>query len=1083
MATKKIISENSTVNNIDINYMGDAINYKKTQQSFSSGEQFNLKVVTQDPIDYIIAKDVFSVLTKPEFYNETFNNIREEKQGTGLTDFQLSSLAQNDYSGFESLSAVAETNSTDYIIAISDTISENNFSDLVVYSFSSKVSYTESSDLYWKYKSDSLSSELSPENFTDDNYFYFNFIDGQYCNIIKNLSGGSKYLTYDNGLSSLIFQSVEDEDYSRFIYSYNSKINQIVLGVENVGIIGFTDTAELSVLPSDSLINHISNTFNLDGKNSLNQEELVVNAFMPYYSNKNDLFQNFEVDNIGLYTHNYNSNLENNSNYIPLKSNVIYDEKYSLVNTDQTPYFRQYTSINSGIRGDSGYNNFILGYNSQYYKYDFKPDKQTYFNIPFELGDGYSQININDCKVVENGAIGGNSPLNADKIYKKLYEYSDFNNTGITANVDNSKYLCSWLWYNPLFPSQSKWLDRYYNPDVVAQFDALSEEGWNSLSSLESFSTTNELGGSYEIYYNEFDKTVGVFDVESKLTIQPNSLYMYERLGVEKSKLIHNELSSFVLDSKINEDLDFNNNFYLLTDTSYGDEEFTMNIVLDKFDLDTFKGNKVFGNRTISLTVDKDYSPYNLSVDGSIIHYYDFDYNYIKSLDLSSTIDDIIFTDDFNKFYVDCDGVIYTIESLDFITNETMTLSGNDNISDIKYYDQKLFVLDTSSNTISSYYPELDVLSSFQATNDELFIITDGEIYTGNGDYIDYGSSQDIYTLSSNEIFYKEISTPIISSSDNFVDFYVDSSDFIYVLKSDSIYKISNNTLTETLTSQDISPSYGLSSFNINRYQRNGEIYEYIDVYDKSGLSSNIHRYDKDLNHVETLTRTISGDLIKSKSRLNTKYLDKKLTFKVTLFDIFNYYEKGDVELEIDQRYVDESEKSIINFILSNKFGTITTYFNGSLIDIFKFDNEKYFFSNTLRDNKIFFGSSIINDEETIDSDVLSSNNDMISGECSIIDASIYNTAFNYFDVINYNRIYTMVPENSLVIPIKKRSYIEEIAGFYNQNKNIRKSEYGSVNIYGTELSDENQNDVKNEIGQLFVDTFINLRINETNFK
>jgi hypothetical protein len=1083
MATKKYISENSTVNNIDISYMGD-ITYKKSHQTFSSGEQFNLKYVTQDPVDYIIAKDVFSVLTKPEFYSETFDNIREEKQGTGVSDYQLSALAQNDYFGSESLSAVAETETGEYAIAISDIVSDNNFSDLVVYSFSSKVSYAGSSGFYWKYQSDTLNYELSPENFTDDNYFYFNFIDGQYCNIIKNLSGGSKYLTYDTGLSSLIFQTDEDEDYSRFTYSYNSKINQIMLGVENVGIIGFTETAELSVLPTNSIINELTNTFSLDNKNALNQEELIINSFMPYYSNKNNLSQNFEVDNIGLYTHNYNSNIEKNSNYIPLKSNVIYDEKYSLVNVDQSPHFRQYTSINSGIRGDSGYNNFILGYNSHHYKYDFKPDKQTYFNVPFELGGGYTQININDCKMVENGAIGGNSPLNSDKIYKKLYEYSDFKNTGITANVDNSKYLCSWLWYNPLYPSQSKWLDRYYNPDVVTQLSALSEYGWNTLSSLESFSTSNDLEGAYETYYKEFDKTVGVFDVESKMTIQPNALYVYERLGIEKSQLLHNELSSFILDSRVNEDLDFNNNFYLLTDTSYGDEEFTMNIVLDNFDLDNFSGNKIFGNRTISLTVDKNFSPYNIAVSGSIIHYYDFDYNHIKSLDLSSNIDDIIFTDDFNKFYVDCGGVIYTVESLDFITNETVTLSGNDNISDIKYYNQKLYVLDTSSNLISSYSPELDELVELQETTDELFIIVDGEIYTGNGDYIDYGNSQDIYTLRSNEIFYKDISTPIISSSDNFVDFYVDSDNVIYILKHDSIYKISNDTLTEVLTSQDILPSYGLSSFNINRYQRNGEIYEYIDVYDKSGLSSNIHRYDKDLNHVETLTRTISGDFIRPKSRLNTKYLDKKITLKVTLFDIFSYYKKGDVELEIDQRYIDESKQSVLNFIFSNKFGTITTYFNGALIDIFKFDNEQYFFSNTLRDNKIFFGSSIINDEETIDSVVLSSNNDMISGKCSINDISIYNTSFNYFDVINYNRVHaTTIPENSLVIPIKNRSYIEEIAGFYNQNKNMRKSEYGSVNIYGTELSDENQNNVKNEIEQLFVDTFINLRINETTFK
>ena len=110
--------------------------------------------------------------------------------------------------------------------------------------------------------------------------------------------------------------------------------------------------------------------------------------------------------------------------------------------------------------------------------------------------------------MVDNGAIGGNSPLNSDKIYQKLYEYSDFKNTGITTNVDNSKYLCSWLWYNPQYPEQSKWLDRYYNPDKASKVDALSEEWWIQLSELSSFSLTQTLNEPYESYYKEFRKGV-----------------------------------------------------------------------------------------------------------------------------------------------------------------------------------------------------------------------------------------------------------------------------------------------------------------------------------------------------------------------------------------------------------------------------------------------------------------------------------------------------------------------------------------------------------------------------------------------
>lgn len=1076
MASKFLIN-NRSFGEVKTKYMGN-ITYSKNDQRFISGENFEVKDIVIDPIHYTIAKDVFSLVVNNKLYRNIFDNIREEKRGVGSADFFVSALGANDFVGTQSLSAVGEDDTYRFLIGLSDTLVQSDFSDLVLYSFSSKVSFSEG--YYWVYNNGVLSSQLNPETFNENHFFYFKFLDGKRCNIIKQLDNRQKFLTFD-GLSSFTFEDSEDENLSRFTYSYNSQLNNILLGVESEQfIIGFDSNANVTSLELSSMINEDLNTFNLDNKNALNISESLRHSFLPYYGNKNSIAQTFRTPNMGLFTHNYKSNIENNSNYITLKNNLIYDGKYSLIDINNSNNFRKYTSINSGIRGNSGYNNFVLSYNSDWYKYEFKPDKQTYFNVPFEL-KGYSQININDCKLVENGATGGNSPLNADKFYKKLYEYSDFKNTGKTPNVDNAKYLCSWLYYNPLFPRQSIWLDRYYNPDVVTKLDALSEVGWNMISSLQSFSTSNDLIGRYESYYKEFDKDRGIFDVESQLTIQPNALYMYEKIGTESSKKLHSELDHLKLDEINDVTQSHSNQYNLLTKTSYNDEEFSLNIVLNKFDIDLFKGNKVFGNRTISLTVDKDFSPYNLSVDNDTIHYYDFDYNHITSLNLSSQIDDIIFTDDFNKFFVDCGGTIFTVESLDFVTNQTDTLSSL-SIADIKYFNQKLYVVD-DTNQLSSFSPDLDELVFKNNIDGGLFIITEDGINSRDGKAIDYGDSNDIYTLSSNQIFYQDISTPIISS-DGIIDFYVDKNDIVYVLKSDKIFKISNQNLTEVISEKDITPNYQLSSFDVARYQRNGEILEYIEIVDKDTVSNNItiHRYDKNLNHIESFNRTIIGTPIKVKKRFNTKYLEKDLSFKVTLFNLFNYYKKGDVELKIDRRYIDESETSIINFVFSNTFGTITIYYNGSLIDIFKFDTEKYFFSNTLRDNKIFIGGSFYDDENTISDIVTESNNDMISGEYEIKNISIYDKAFNYFDVINYNRIYRELPNSYLIIPIKTRAYIEEIAGFYNQNKNIRKSEFSSINIYGVELTEDMKQDVNRVINDTFNRNFVNLKNIKTNF-
>jgi len=1085
MADKITIIETETVDSVDINYHGN-IDYKQTSQLFNSGEIFNIKDVSENPISYSISKDVFSLITDNKYYNDVFDKIREEKQGVGTSNVNLSALASNDYSDVESLDAVSEDNSYGSVIALSDLKDTDAFSNLVVYSLSTKVKFSATSN-YWVYDNDSLSSDLEPEYFTDSHYFYFKFIDGEYCNIIKKTPLGDRCLNFDSDQQKFIFEDVTDidiKDYPKFIYSYNSLNSHILIALDDGDVIGFNEQGEIVKQPSTSLINENVNSFKLDYKNSLSNDVSITNSFLPSYGIKNDIVSTYYNSNISLITHNYKSSLEKNSNYIPLKSNVVYDEKYSLINTRGNTSFREYNSISSGIRGSSGYNNYILGYNSEWYKYDFKSDEQTFFNVPFELGKGYTKININDCELLNNGAIGGNSPLNSDKIYKKLYEYSDFTNTGETSDIDNSKYMCSWLWYNPYEPSKSKWLDRYYNPDVVTKFNALSEEGWNSLETLESFSTSNGLKDPYETYYKEFDKTVGIFDVESKLTIEPNCLYMYERLGKKTSISLYNELSSFNIGDKTSEVMDYENSFHLLTDTTEYDDEFSLNIALSDFDIDNFKGNNIFGNKNISLTIDKDFSPYTLSVNDSEIRYYDFDYNIIKTFDIGATIDDIIFTDDFNLFYVDCGGVIYTIEYLDFISNKTDTLVGK-NISDIKYSDKKLYVLDSGTNSISSYVPEEDILEfkyTVLNTDHDLFIKHDDGFYTGEGDYIDYSNSDEYYILRGNDIYYKDIPTPVIklTGDGEIKDFYVDKDNIIYVLTSDhglnKLLKISNNGVPK-LVKEVIIHSTTIVSFNVVRYQRDGKIFEYIDVYDKY-TNLNVYRYDKDLDLVTTVNdKPIVGNLIKPKVRFNTKFLEKRFTLKISLFNIFNYHKRDYIELEVDRKFIDESNEPIINLIFSNKFGTITTYCNGTIIDIQKFDKNKYAFSNTLRDNKIFVGGTNISCEETIDSQVTSSSNDMISGSFKIENISIFNYTFNYFDVINYNRMYKKLPEASLIIPIKKRSYIEEIAGFYNQNKNIRKSEYGSVKLYGTELTDDMNDDVFNKIEKLYEDTYINLRL------
>lgn len=1071
---------------ITLSYVGD-ISYTIEPYATESGLNLVLEDVNYNPVSYNLSRDTMSVMTKSVNYDEVFNNIRDEKTSASSLAGTLSAMASNDYTDAELLSGVLVEDGFNNIIAFSDADGEE-IRQTSAYSFNTTISY---SSVFWKYDNKALVTDGNVSELTEDYYFYVSLVDESDCNIIKGGLSGDEYLMYDTtspfASSGFRFDDLENatnDDVVNFLYSYNAESSRMLLIVPDEGIVGFGLNGNIDITAFSEPVTR-PNFLGVINKNSLNQEEKIANSFVPYYGSKNTVAAIYPVDNAALVTHNYASTLEKNSNYVTLKNNVTYDGEYSLVNIDQNVNQRSYTSINTGIRGNTGYSNFMLNYNSGHYKYDFAPDSVTYFNIPYELR-GYAQINVNDSKLIHNGAIGGNSPANSDKLYKKLYEYSDFRNTGINPNINNGQYLCTWLFFNPLHPSNSFWVDRYYNPDKATKLDALAATGdgsWEALSSFTSFADTNDSTGIYKEYYDEFDKALGVFDVDSRVTFEANSLYAYDRIGVKKSQAILDEKAALILTEVKDMEMDFENNKILITENTNSDEEFVFNIVLDNFHLDQFKGNKIFTNDNLSLTVDKNFTPYNIAVDGSYIRTYDFDHNEISSLNISSDVSNVIFTDDYNLMYVeDVAGRIHTVKNNEFISHISNALTGI-TVTDFKYKDGFIYFIDD----VGSYYkinPELDSTATLINTSagDNLLVFLGDDIKTAVGDVIDY-SETEIYVLSSNAIYYDDITTPIISG-DTIVDMVVDSGEIVYALKDDSIHKIDNTFIPELVASATISSDNTLVAVKQGRYIRNGEVIEYLDVVDSDESTlTTIHRFDKDLTLIEKKVVSIAGSLVGRNNMFNTKFLEKKLECEITLFDVFNYSQNNKISLTIPNDIIEEDNKCVLSIAFSNRFGSINIYCNGNLIDLYKFDNNEYRFSNTLRDNKLFVGASIFNGEKSIDNMVTDSNNDMISGNYTITMLSVYDSIFNYYDVINLNRIYRDVTPNALILPIKNRSYIEEIAGFYNQNKHIRKSEYGAIKIRGTELTDAQKVDVSDKIDQVFEDTFINLRINTTEFE
>lgn len=213
-------------------------------------------------------------------------------------------------------------------------------------------------------------------------------------------------------------------------------------------------------------------------------------------------------------------------------------------------------------------NELFLGYCSYEYEITIEPDNITYFNTPQDMYP-YNKININDSGLVRRGAVGGDSPLTSDKIFKKTSGYKYDSPHGTTIDEDTGVWLCSWLmsnnapeWdsytnytenlivnyddkvYQCISPNINKrpnlnssiwretdmpppvWVDRYYNPKQYTVLEALS------------------IDGQYSTYTSKFDSIVDrlgtennyIFDKKSDVVFEPGTLYAYYRFGPNQIK-------------------------------------------------------------------------------------------------------------------------------------------------------------------------------------------------------------------------------------------------------------------------------------------------------------------------------------------------------------------------------------------------------------------------------------------------------------------------------------------------------------------------------------------------------------------
>lgn len=280
----------------------------------------------------------------------------------------------------------------------------------------------------------------------------------------------------------------------------------------------------------------LSNTSNIDYFNSngypLSSESISAGggcetskAVKYYFCNSNNPQYNTTLD-----IQNYDIVY---SNYL-MTCPVLGDFKFNIftLKSIMTPFYdyginlnqsyRSYHKIFSGNNQKFGLNDLYLSFSSEFREFVFTKNDTTYFHYPLSG----SPVALNESKLIECGAKPGDTPMNSDIIGMDQFNYNDYNSFGKDRPSNNGIFLCAWLSGNNDCDCNSKWMERWYDPDRVTMGDAyISKVNQNTCDFI--------------------------WDVDSSMELIPGNRYYYDRLGVDRNQVHYDLLyKNCVLDIK-----------------------------------------------------------------------------------------------------------------------------------------------------------------------------------------------------------------------------------------------------------------------------------------------------------------------------------------------------------------------------------------------------------------------------------------------------------------------------------------------------------------------------------------------------
>jgi hypothetical protein len=1049
-----------------------------------------------------------------------------------INSYQVGVDGNLNYSITPSFSSIKDLKINDYVLNIlsgneklTDFLSLDQLSDVknsICYLFYHPNEYAfDSNTRFWKFETNFVSVSVVPENFDDLNIFEIEFVDDLNCKIFFNDLKQKYALAYSLSLSSVnlvpldsdnfknyntTFEYIYNKEDMQIIFYANTNLGQFAINYQNNKLVlkqisEYATTNRFFIKKIETLEDINTTSDWVSYRNSFNKNNVDTDQNKSYHNIQNNFLFSSLIDSISSTIPINILTLKNqlNQENVQSRGNVFLNENETNL--------KEYESIFTGGYRELGFEKINLGYTSYSTPFCFKAGKTTYFHTPHNIYP-YNKLNVNASKLVESGAIGGDCPLNSDKIWKKLANYRDTSPYGDAQEENTGQWLCTWLSAgNP--ESKPVWVDRFYKPDIITPFAAMS-------------AVSNDIiyKGSFDCY----DIKTGITDVISSLTFERGCYYAYMHLGDADYKNLIGTLSGRIFYDGLEEykktnfsDLNTNTNTYVFDGKTYGRiksnkifdyNKATFSFFANKKDWSIPTGNQIFGNYTnkgfafYNYTLNSDYLL--LKKDNNTLQILNNKFDEINNFSTLSITNSAIkgvsrrnglenlhiITEDFQLIETDLNGTIVDINE-----NLKDVLSGSfiKSVTNDDHYCYVQSEINTIKIDLNTNDPEDIAVTEIIGNGGDSYLISDGsgqlyEVFGENpnlrGDKIYFINENDIkvYLISSKE------TENFLSLDDKVTSFNIDYDGTIYVVGKNDLYVYSDRYTLMQKISIPFIDTYSLTaqSFSFIEKFEYGILRKYKNILLQNENESYVINLDEK-NNQSIKKLNYKYDLIQPNSTVsnynfNTQYVlpvygKDSYSFKIKLLNQLNSEDIQKLIFIINAEDLSSGKRHFV-FTINCLDGVADLYLDGQLYERKTFESGKYIFSETFQ-NSIYYGcNSFFNGIPSFQyfKDV----SDFTYKNLEIENIYILDKYINRFESLYfYSEKY---PPNDLTynIPCGARSFIDTVEKTFNFNLPQYKTNIFDLNILNSGIfyqsAKEDLEKYINEKIKEYLPTYSNLR-------